>query len=67
MGWAQRLKRVFALDVERCEGCGGPMRIIACIEDAQLIEKILCHLGIEEAAAMGPRARAGPLESALFE
>jgi hypothetical protein len=33
MRWAQRLKRVFGIDVETCAGCGGAMRIIARIED----------------------------------
>ena len=29
--WAQRLKRVFGIDIETCRACGGVMRIIACI------------------------------------
>ena len=33
MTWAQRLKRVFKIDIETCSVCGGAMRIIACIED----------------------------------
>jgi len=33
MSWAQRLKRVFKLDLQSCEGCGGQVRVIACIED----------------------------------
>ena len=33
MTWAQRLKRVFAIDIEKCEKCGGPVRIIASIEE----------------------------------
>jgi len=37
---AQRLKRVFGSDIETCAACGGAVRIIACIEDAQVIEKI---------------------------
>ena len=44
MGWAQRLKRVFGIDVEHCEQCGGPLKIIAGIEDPLLIGKILQHL-----------------------
>jgi hypothetical protein len=28
MHWAQRLKRVFGIDLERCEHCGGAVRII---------------------------------------
>ena len=31
--WAQRLKRVFGIDIETCPACGGALRIIACIED----------------------------------
>ena len=44
MSWAQRLKRVFKLDLESCAGCGGQVRVIACIEDAGVIGKILAHL-----------------------
>ena len=29
MSWAQRLKRVFGIDIETCPACGGAMRIIA--------------------------------------
>ena len=44
MSWAQRLKRVFGIDIEVCPVCGGAMRIIACIKDPEVIEKILRHL-----------------------
>jgi hypothetical protein len=40
MTWAQRLKRVFGIDIETCPACGGAMRIIACIEDPVVIKKI---------------------------
>lgn len=33
MSWAQRLKRVFQIDIETCDHCGGAVKIIACIED----------------------------------
>ena len=33
MTWAQRLKRVFNIDIETCGRCGGSLKIIACIED----------------------------------
>jgi len=42
--WAERLKRVFRVDVSVCSRCGGEVRIIACIEDPEIIEKILTHL-----------------------
>lgn len=44
MTWAQRLKRVFAIDVERCCKCGGKARIIACVNDREAISAILAHL-----------------------
>ena len=48
MTWAQRLKRVFRIDIETCEKCQGPVRIIACIEDQELIRRILEHLKNKE-------------------
>ena len=45
--WAQRLKRVFALDIETCRRCGGRLRVIASIEEPARIERILEHLGRE--------------------
>ena len=44
MNWAQRLKRVFKLDLQSCEGCDGQVRVIACIEDRMVIGRILQHL-----------------------
>ncbi len=43
--WAQRLKRVFTIDIETCRGCGGRLRVIASIEAPAVIERILEHLG----------------------
>src|SRR5690606_11976638 len=43
--WAQRLKRVFAIDIETCRHCGGRLRVIASIEEPATIERILAHLG----------------------
>ena len=44
MSWARRLKRVFVVEIERCTRCGGQLKIIASIEEPQLIAKILSHL-----------------------
>ena len=44
MTWAQRLKRVFNIDIETCIACQGQVKVIACIEDADVIKKILEHL-----------------------
>ena len=67
LGWAQRLKRVFSIDVERCDRCGGGVRISACIEDAQVIEKILRHLGLDGGSSAGAMARAPPAEAGLVD
>jgi hypothetical protein len=32
---------VFAIDIEKCAECGSELRVIACIEDPQLMVKIL--------------------------
>ncbi len=67
MTWAQRLKRVFSIDIETCSECGGAVRIIACIEDPVVLQKILTHLkekAAPEPLSLLPSARAAP--TALF-
>ena len=39
-----RLKRVFTIDIETCEQCGGAIKVIASIEDSAVIQEILGHL-----------------------
>jgi len=59
MRWAQRLKRVFAIDLERCRRCGGRLKVIASIEDPALIQRILTHLQ-QPAEHQPPRAALVP-------
>ena len=42
--WAQRLKRVFDIDISVCPQCGGRLRVIAEITDPSIIDKILNHV-----------------------
>ena len=66
--WAQRLKRVFNIDIETCNSCGGPVKIIACIEDPLVIKKILAHLERKDASHAAwrlPPCRAPP-QASLF-
>ena len=35
--WAQRLKRVFNIDIETCRECDGAVKFIAAIEDPTVI------------------------------
>ena len=44
MTWAQRLKRVFNIDIETCSACGGAMKVIASIEDPIVMPKALATL-----------------------
>jgi hypothetical protein len=44
MSWMQRLKRVFAIEIERCRRCGGRLKVIASIEEPALIERLLAPL-----------------------
>lgn len=52
MSWAQRLKRVFTIDIETCRQCGGRLRVIASIEAPAVIER-LEHLG-RDAGSVDP-------------
>jgi hypothetical protein len=54
MTWAQRLKRVFGIEISARARCGGKLRLMASIEEPQIITKILAHL--EETAPDQPRA-----------
>jgi len=60
MTWAQRLKRVFRIDIGTCESCGGAVRVIACIDDPLVIEKILTHIERRPAAGASPHAPRAP-------
>ena len=57
MNWAQLLKRVFAIDITICPQCGGPLTILAAIEDPAVIVKILAHLGLPTRAPPKAPAR----------
>ena len=60
MRWAQRLKRVFQIDVETCPSCGGTVKVIASIEDPPVIERILNHLAGKNLPGLWPESRAPP-------
>jgi hypothetical protein len=62
MTWMQRLKRVFAIDIERCRRCGGKLLGVASIEDPALIERILARVrpAVEDEEPVPFAARAPP-------
>jgi hypothetical protein len=60
MRWAMRLKRAFNIDVTLCEACGGPVKVIASIEDSAVIEKILKSIKPYNDQILLPISRAPP-------
>ena len=64
MKLAQRLKRVFGIDVTTCVHCGGAVRSVASIEEPTAIRAILAHFekhgALEEAQHYRPRPRGPP-------
>ena len=61
--WAALMARTFGFDVLACPRCGGRLRLIALIDHAPVIERILRHVGLPtEVPAPGP-ARAPPRPS----
>jgi hypothetical protein len=44
--WSELLKRVFEIDIFVCERCGGPVRVIAAIQEPKTVQKILNYLGL---------------------
>jgi hypothetical protein len=66
MSWAQRLKRVFDIDVVSCVRCGKAVRVIASIEEPAPIERILAHVrGKAETgtASLGPPSTGPPVSA----
>ena len=70
MTWAQRLKQVFNIDIERCDVCGKKMKVMACIEDPAVINKILDHLKKQRPATKKyaiPEGRSPPQRSLFVD
>ncbi len=54
MTWAQRLRRVFAIDISHCTRCGAALRVLAVITDRRVIAAILARLDARAARALPP-------------
>jgi hypothetical protein len=44
--WSELLRRVFEIDISVCERCGGPVRVIAAIQEPETTQIILNYLGL---------------------
>ena len=58
---AYLLRRVFDIDLEHCQQCGGELTIIAAIEEPAVIVRILTHLGLPARVPPPAPARRLPL------
>ena len=57
--WVWLIQKVYAVDPLECPNCSATMRIIALIDDADVIERILKHLKVW-GPKPEPRSSAGP-------
>ena len=55
------MRRTFGFDVLACPRCGGRLHLIAMIEEASVIQRILRHLGLPTQIPDPRPARAPPL------
>jgi hypothetical protein len=58
--WADLMRRTFGIDVLACPRCGGRFRLIALIEEASVIERILRHLHLPTEVPAPRPGRAPP-------
>ena len=59
--WARLIHKVYEVDPLKCAKCQGPMRVIALIEDAAVIRRILEHLGLWAPRHLAQSARSPPV------
>ncbi len=58
--WARLIQEIYNVNPLLCPKCSGPMRIIAFIEDEQLVKKILKHLDLWDVKRKPPARANGP-------
>ena len=61
--WADLMRRTFGIDVLDCPRCGGRLRLLALIEHARAVERILRHLGLPTDRPEPRPVRAPPLQA----
>ncbi len=65
--WAELMRRVFGLDVLRCEVCRAKRRLVSLITERSVIVRILAHLGLATDPPPIQPARAPPQLELGFE
>ena len=59
--WARLIQKIYEVDPLQCPACNGAMRVVAFIEDEQVVRKILKHLDLwDDKRKPEPRANAPP-------
>jgi hypothetical protein len=58
--WARLIQKIYNVNPLLCSKCSGSMRIIAFIEDEQLVKKILKHLSLWDVKRKPPPRANGP-------
>jgi len=53
--WARLIQKIYEVDPLRCPKCQGSMRVIAFIENEDVVKKILRHLGLPACASHADR------------
>ena len=65
--WARLIQKIYKVNPLLCPKCSGSMRIIAFIEDEQLVKKILKHLALWNVKRKPtPRANGPPTEAIII-
>lgn len=59
--WRELIKKVWEVDPMNCPRCGSEMRMVALIDDHEVIEKILRHLDLWPEEALPARAPPEPI------
>ena len=63
--WARLIQKIYEVDPLTCSKCPGQMRILAFIEDEEIIKKILKDLGLWERKARPPPKTSGPQQMSI--
>jgi len=58
--WAELMRRTFGLDVLACPRCGGRVHLVALIEQAAVVRRMVQHLGLPAEVPEPRPARAPP-------
>ena len=58
--WARLIQKIYEVDPLTCPKCSKTMKIISFIEDEEVIERILRHLGLWDRKARQPPKATGP-------